>query len=190
MEIRSESLNLGAGFFERARAVDGIGGALEFFFEWKLGGDAAASFGFAHAAGAEAFELLLRRAPGNDEAVESCGHAGFDEQGGFDENDGVSAAFLQVFELAENDLVNARMKDSVEVREFCGIGEDDGGEFVAVDASGRVGKISAEGLQDLVVSGLAGFHEFVGYGIGVKNGEAKFAQNCGDSTFAAGDAAG
>ena len=110
-EIHGESLNLGAGFIERAGAIDGVGGALEFFFERKLGGDAAAGFCFAHAASAEAFELLLWRTPGDDEAVEPCGHAGFDEQGGFDEDGAVSAAFFPVFELAENDLVNARMKD-------------------------------------------------------------------------------
>ena len=110
-KIRSEGLDLGAGFIERAGAIDGAGGVLEFFFKRKLSGDAAAGFGFAHAASAEAFELLLWRAPGDDEAVEPYGHAGFDEQGCFDEGRGVSAAFLPVFELAENDLVNARMKD-------------------------------------------------------------------------------
>ena len=110
-KIRGESLDVDAGFIERAGAIDGVGGALEFFFERKLGGDAVAGFGFAHAAGVEAFELLFRPAPGHNQTVELCGHAGFDEQGCFDEGRGVSATLLPVFELAKNDLVNARMKD-------------------------------------------------------------------------------
>ena len=102
-EIHGESLNLGAGFIECAGAIDGVGGALEFFFERpgaidgvggvleffvdrKLSGHAAAGFGFAHTSGAKSFELLLRRAPGDDQAVQPGGHAGFDKQCGFDES--------------------------------------------------------------------------------------------------------
>ena len=189
-EICGESLDLGAGFFECAGAIDGIGRAPELFFHGKLRGDASAGFGFAHAAGTQAFKLLFRRAPGDDETVEFCGHAGFDKQRSFDEGGGVSAFFLPVFELAENDLVNARMKNGVEPRELCGIGENDGSKFVAVDAAGRVGEIGAERLQNFVVSDLPGFHQFVGDGIGVQNRKAEFTENHGDSTFAAGDAAG
>lgn len=79
MEICSESFDLGASFFECAGTVDRVGGVLEFFPNGKLGSDAAAGFAFAHAAGAQAFELLFRRAPRDNEAIEPCSHAGFDE---------------------------------------------------------------------------------------------------------------
>ena len=85
-EIRGESLDLGAGFVKRAGAIDGVAGALEFFFHGKLYGYAAEGFGFAHPASTEAFELLFRRAPGDDETVEPCGHARFNEQRRFDES--------------------------------------------------------------------------------------------------------
>jgi len=190
VEICSERLDLGAGFCKRARAIDVVGGALAFFFNGKLGGDAAAGVGFAHTARAKASELLLWRAPGDDEAVEPWGHSGLDQQSGFDENRSVRAAFLPVFELSENDLVNARMKNGVEPRELRGIRKDNGSQFVTVDVFGSVGEIGAERLKNFVVGDLAGFHELMGDGIGVENGEAKFAKNCSDGTFAAGDAAG
>ena len=189
MKFRSQSLDLGASFIERARTIDGVSGTLQFLFEGKLRANAAAGFGFAHATGAKALELLLRRAPGDDKAVELCSHAGFNEQGSFDENSQVSAAFLPVVKLIENNLVNARVKDGIELREFRGIGEDDGGESVAVDASGRIGEIDAESLKDFVVSGLPRFHKFVGNGIGIENGETELAKNSGDNAFAAADAA-
>jgi len=189
-EICGESLNLGAGFVERAGAIDGVAGALEFLFHGKLYGYAAEGFRFAHAASAEAFELLFWCAPGDDEPVEPCGHTGFDEQCGFDKYGGVSATCLPVVELLENNLINAGMKNGVEVRELRGIGEDNGSKFAAIDPARCVDEIGAEGSHDFAVSGLAGFHEFVRYGIGVEHGEAEFAENRRDNTFAAGDAAG
>lgn len=190
LQICSERLDLGAGLFERAGAVDGVRGVLEFFFNGKLNGDAAAGLGFAHASGAQAFELLLGRAPGNDEAVEPWGHACFDKQSGFDEGGMMSTTFLAVLELIENDLVDAWVKDGIEACQFGWIGEDDCSEFVTVDLAGRVGKVGAECFEDFIVGGLAGFHEFVREGIGVKNGEAKFAENGGDHAFAAGNTTG
>jgi hypothetical protein len=190
VEICGERLYLGSSFVECTGAIDFVSGVFEFFFDGKLGGEAAASFGFAHAPGAQAFELLFRCAPGDDEAVESFGHASFDEQRGFDKRGGVSAAFFPVPELIENDLIHARVKDGIEFREFRSIGEDDGREFVAVYLAGSIGKTWAERIENFVVSGLAGFHQFVGDGIGVENWEAKFAENGGNRAFAAGNAAG
>ncbi len=65
-----------------------------------------------------------------------------------------------------------------------------GSEFGAVDAAGTVSEIGAKCAKNFVVSGLAGFHEFVGDGIGVENREAEFAKHGGNGAFAAGDTAG
>ncbi len=81
------------------------------------------------------------------------------------------------------------MKNGVELRELRRIREDDGRQFVAVDSAGRIGQFGAEGLQNVVVSGLAGFHQFVRNGIGIQNGKSEFVQNGGHRAFAAGDAA-
>jgi len=87
VEICGERLYLGSSFVECTGAIDFVSGVFEFFFDGKLGGDAAASFGFAHAR-ARRRSSCCRCAPGDDESVESCGHASFDEQRGFDKRGG------------------------------------------------------------------------------------------------------
>jgi len=79
-EFAGESLDLEAGLLQRAGAVDFLGGKTQFLRDGKLGGDAAASFGFAKAAGNEALELLLRLAPGNHQTIQIFVNAGFDQK--------------------------------------------------------------------------------------------------------------
>ena len=76
---------MGASRFEGAGAVDAVGGVADFFVDGKLGGKAAAGLELAHAAGKEAFELLIRGAEGDDKSIEVFGEAGFDEESSFDE---------------------------------------------------------------------------------------------------------
>jgi hypothetical protein len=82
------------------------------------------------------------------------------------------------------------MKDGIELRELRGIGKNDSGQLVAIDAPGRVGEVGAERLKNFAVCGLPGLHELVGDGISVEDREAKFAENCGDNAFATGYSAG
>jgi hypothetical protein len=181
---------LGASVIEGAGAVDGVGGVAEFFVNGKLGGNAAAGFDFAHAAGKEAFQLLRRSTECDDESIEVFGEAGFDEESGFDEGGVAKAGTFPGVELEEHGLLDAGMENGVEASEFVGISESDGGEFAAVDAAGPVGDVGAEFAKDFVVSSLAGFHEPVRDGIGIEDGEAEFAKHGGNGTLAAGDAAG
>ena len=120
---------MAAGFLERAGTVDLFGGEAEFFVDWKLSGDAAAGFGFAEAAREEALELLLRLAPGDDQAIQIFVNAGFDQQGGFDEGGVARAGTLPIVELTEDDRGDARMDDGVEAVEPGAVVKHDGAEL-------------------------------------------------------------
>src|SRR2546426_12474604 len=85
-ELGGKSLNLTASFFERAGTIDFLGGEVKFFLDGKLGGDAATSFDFVETTRKEALELLLGMAPRDHEAIEILVNAGFDQQGGLDED--------------------------------------------------------------------------------------------------------
>ena len=185
-----QGFDLSASVVERAGAVDGVGGVAEFFVDGKLGGNAAVSFDFAHAAGEEAFELLPGSAEGDHESIEVFCETGFDEESGFDEGGVAKAGTLPRVELKEHRLLDARMENGVEANEFVGIGEDDGGESAAVDAAGAVGDVGVEFAKNLFVSRLAGLHQTVRDGVGVEDREAKFTKHGGNGAFAAGDAAG
>jgi hypothetical protein len=162
----------------------------QFFVDGKLSGDTAARFDFADAAGEEAFELLSGSAEGDHEAIEIFREAGFDKESGFDEGGISKARALPGVELEEHGLLGAGMENGVEASEFVGVGEDDGGEFAAVDAAGTAGDVRAEFAEDFVVSGLARLHEPVRDGVGIEDREAEFAKHGGNGAFAAGDAAG
>ena len=162
----------------------------QFFLEGKLSGDAAAGLRFAHVAGEESLELLLGSAEDDHESVEIFCESGFDEKRGFHEGGITKAGASPGVELDKHGLLHAGMENGIEASEFGGIGENDGGEFGTVDASGALGEIGSEFTNDFIVSRLAGFHELVREGVGVKDREAEFAKNCSDSAFAAGDAPG
>jgi hypothetical protein len=189
-ELGGESLDLAAGFCERAGAVDFLGGETEFFLDGKLCGDAAAGFGFAEATSQEALELLLRLAPGNDQAVQILVNAGFDEEGGLHEGSVTCAASFPFFELTEDDFCDARMDDGVETVEPGAIGEDNGAKLRPIHATIGGDHSLAEFLEDLTVGWLARFDELVGERVGVEDGEAHFAKHSSDGALAAGNAAG
>jgi hypothetical protein len=180
---------LAAGFFEGGGAIDFFCGVAEFFFGGELGGDALTGFLLAQAAGAEALELLIGAAPGDDEAVEIFVVTRFHEQGGFDEGGGSSAVTGPFVELAVCGCFYARVKDDVEAGELCVVVENDCGQLCAIDAIVWIEDGGAEFAEDFVVGRLAGLDEFVREGIGVENVEAEFAQHGGDRGFAGGDAA-
>ena len=109
-------------FLERAGTVDFLGGQTQFFLDGKLGGDAAESFGFAEAAGDEAFELLFRGAPCDHEAIQFLVNAGFDQERSFHKGGVARAVTLPFLELTDDDFGDARMDDGVEVVESGAIG--------------------------------------------------------------------
>jgi hypothetical protein len=189
-EKGGEGSDLGAGGAEGAGTVDGVSGVTELFVQGKLSGDAAMSFEFAHAAGEEAFELLLGSAEGDNEAIKASGEARFDQKCGFHKDYIADAGMSPGVELQVHGLLDAGMENGVEASEFDGIGEDHGGEFRTIDATARVGEIHAELAEYFVVCGLAGFHEFVRDGIGVEDQEAEFTEDGSDNALAAGDTAG
>jgi hypothetical protein len=189
-ELGGESLDLAACFYERAGAVDFLGGETEFFLDGKLCADAAEGFGFAEATSEEALELLLRLAPGNHEAMQFFVNAGFDKESGLDKSSVACASSFPFFELAEDDFCDARMDDGVEAVEPGAIGEDHGAKLRPIHAPIGGDHSLAEFLEDLVVGGLARFDELVGERVGIKDGEAHFAKHSGDGTLAAGNAAG
>jgi hypothetical protein len=183
-------LDLQAGLFKRARAIDFIGGQAELFFDGKLGGDAAAGFGFAEASRDEAHELLLRRAPGDYQTIQIFMDAGLDEQRSFDKSRVAHATSLPFVELMENDLGDAGMDYGVEAVESGAILKDDGAELCAVDAAIGSQHGLAEFLSDLGVGWLTGLDELVGEGVGVEDGESQIAQHSSDGAFAAGNSTG
>src|SRR5260370_12400659 len=166
-ELGGQRFDLAAGFLEGAGTVDFLGSEKQFFLDGKLGGDAAAGFGFAEAARDEALELLLRRAPGNHEAIQFIVNAGFDEERGFHKSGVARAAALPFVELTEDDFCDAGIDDGVEAVPFGAIVENDGAEFCAVNAGLRRDHRPAEFLEDLGVGGLARLDVTVGPGVGV-----------------------
>jgi len=183
-------LDLAAGFLQRAGAVDFLGGETQFILDGKLGGDAAAGFTFAKVTRDKALELLLRLAPGDDEAIEFFVNAGFDQERGFHKGGVARAVTLPHVKLAEDDFSDAGMDDSVETVELGAIVENDGAELCAVNAAVPGKHRLAEFLEDLVVSRLARLNELVGEGIGVEDRKAKFAEHGSNGAFAAGDSTG
>jgi hypothetical protein len=175
---------------ERAGAVDSLGGETQLFRDGKLGGDAAASFGFAKATGNEALELLFRLAPGNDQTIEFLVNAGFDQKSGLHKSGVACAGPLPFGELTEDDFGDARMDDGVETVEPGAIVENDGAEFRAVNTTAWSEHGLPEFLEDLVVGRIARLDEPMSQGIGVEDGEAHFAQHGGDCAFATGDSTG
>jgi hypothetical protein len=172
-----EGLNLGAGRVEGTGTVDGVRSMAKLFAEGELGGNAAAGFQFAHAAGEEAFELLLGSAASDHESIKIFDETGFHKECRLHEDGVADAGSLPGVELQEHGLRDGGMENGIEAQEFSGIGEDDGGEFRTIDAARRVGKICAELAEDFVVCGLAWFHEFVGDGVGVEDREAEFTKD-------------
>jgi len=92
--------------------------------------------------------------------------------------------------LAENDFGDARVNDGVEAVKSSAVGEDDGAELSAVDASAGAGDRRAEFAENFVVTGLARLDELMRQGVRVEDRKAEFAEHGGDGAFAAGDAAG
>jgi hypothetical protein len=189
-KLAGESLDLEARLLQRAGAVDFLGGETQLFRNGKLGGDAAASFGFAKVTGNEALELLLRLAPGNYQAIEFFVNAGFDQKSGFHKGGVARAGALPFDELTEDDFGNARMDDGVETVEPGAIVENDSAEFCPVDTATGGKHGLPEFLEDLVVGRLAGLDEAVSQGIGIEDREAHFTKHSGDGAFAAGDSTG
>jgi len=189
-ELSGEGFDLAASLLERAGAVDFLGGKKKFFFDGKLGGDAAAGFGFAEATRHEALELLFGLAPDDHKAIQFLVNAGFDQEGGFHKGGIARAAALPVLELTEDDFGDARMDDDVEALESGAIGKDNGAELCTINAAiGGEHRLS-EFLEGLVVGRLARLDEPVSQGVGVEDGEAHFAQHGSDSTLTAGNAPG
>src|SRR5712691_739952 len=188
-ELGGERCNLSAGFFERARAVDFLGGVTQFFLDGKLGRDAAAGLRFGKAARNQAFQLLLGLAPRDDEAIELLVQAGFDEQRGFDERGVADSVPLPFVELPEDDVGDARVHDGVQAVELGPVGKNNVRELDPVDAPARIGDGRSELAQDLIVCGLAPFDQSVGQRIGVEDGEAHFAEHGGDGALSAGNSA-
>jgi len=189
-EFGGESLDLEAGLLQRAGAIDFLGGETQFLRSGKLGGDAAASFGFTKAAGNEALELLFRLAPGNHQTIKCFVNAGFDQKSGFHKGGVACAGALPFGELTEDDFGDARVDDGVETVESGAIVENDGAKFCPVNAATRSEHGLPEFLEDLVVGGIARLDEPMSQGIGIEDREAHFAQHSGDGAFAAGDSTG
>ncbi|GAC1661539.1 MAG: hypothetical protein NVS9B4_13900 [Candidatus Acidiferrum sp.] len=121
--------------------------------------------------------------------------AGFDEQRGFDKGYVVGVGLLPYVELPRHSFGYQGVDNGIEASEFSGIGEDDGGEFGAVDDRRICGLMrdddgGSEFVEDWLIGRLAGLDQRVSQGVGVKNGKAQGAEHRGDGAFAAGDPAG
>src|SRR5260370_11342089 len=77
-ELGGQRLDLAASSFERAGAIDFLGGQAKVFLDGKLRGDAAAGLRFAKASRPQPLQLLLGTAPRDPQAIEIFVNAGFD----------------------------------------------------------------------------------------------------------------
>src|SRR6266567_3058766 len=189
-ELGGETLDLAASFLKGTGAVDFFSCQKEFFLDRELGADAAAGFGLAEAAREQPLKLLFRMAPGHHQAVQLLVNAGFDQQGGFDENRVANSGAPPHLKLAEDDFRDPGMDDGVKAVEFGAVGKDDGAELCALHAATRGEHGLAEVVHDFVVGRLAGLDQFVGQGGRVGDRKAHLAQHGGDGAFAAGDSTG
>jgi hypothetical protein len=163
---------------------------LEFFLHGKLCGDAATGFRFIETTRNKALQLLLRLAPGNDEAVETFVNSGFDQQSSFYKGGVARALAFPFFKLAEDGFGDAWMNDGIQAVEFGAIMEDDGTELRTVNAAVRRYNGRTEFLHDFVMGRLTRLDKFVREGIGIEDGEAHIAQHGSNGALAAGDSAG
>ena len=177
-------------FLLRAGTIDGVSRVAEFFLRIELRGEAAFCFGFCQATGDEACELLFRRAAGDHQAVEFLLKARFDKQSGFHEDNIAISGTLPFTEFSQHGFFDARVQDGVEFFELGAIGENETGQFAAMDAAAIWRQRGAKFLENFLVGGLARFHKLVTHGVGIENREAQFAQHRGYGAFAGGDSAG
>src|SRR5260370_22034806 len=77
-ELGGQRLDLAASSFERAGAIDFLGGQAKFFLDGKLRGDAAAGFRFAKPSRQQPLELLLGTAPRDHHAIKIFVNGRFD----------------------------------------------------------------------------------------------------------------
>jgi hypothetical protein len=82
------------------------------------------------------------------------------------------------------------VEDLVQASAFCGVGENDGAEFGAIDCIAGAENLIAKFAHDLVVSRLAGLEQFVAERIHFQDHAIVVAEQGGDGGFAGGDAAG
>ena len=189
-KFSSESFDLAARVFKRAGAIDFFRGVTQFFFDGKLGGDAAAGLRFAEASREQALELLLGLAPGNDQSIEFFVHARFDKEGGLHKRGIPVAVPLPVVELPEDGLGHARVHNGIETIELAAIGKDECSQFGAVNTAAAVGDQRPEFAEHFTVGGLARLSQLVRQRVGIENGEAHLAEHGRDGALAAGDPAG
>src|SRR5438477_7707511 len=117
MESGGESLDLLASLLERAGAVDFLCSVTQLFLHRHLRGDAATSFVFTESARGQAFDLLLRAAPGDYEPVELSVHPGLDKQSRFNDCCVTRAFALPFLEPAGDSLGDPRVDDGIETIE-------------------------------------------------------------------------
>jgi len=117
-------------------------------------------------------------------------HAGFDDEGSFNEGGLRAGETFPLEELLSDGCVDAWVDNSVEAVELGAIGKNDRGKLASVDAMTGIQDFSTKFRDDFVISGLARFGELVGKAVGINYREIEIAEHFGDDAFAAGDAAG
>ena len=129
-------------------------------------------------------------APADDQVIELLVETGFDDERGFDDGEFRAAGTIERGKPFEDDVEDARVEDLVEAGAFCGVSENDGAEFRAIDcitgAENRIAKFA----NDFVVGGLAGLEQFVAERVHFEDHAILVAEQGGDGGFAGGDAAG
>src|SRR5689334_19125460 len=80
----------------------------------------------------EAFDLLFRLAPDDDEAIEAPVNASFDEQSGFGKDGVAWIFFLPLHKSYAHRRFDSRVKNSIQLRQFFAIGENNRAELFAI----------------------------------------------------------
>jgi hypothetical protein len=199
MQFGEDPLHLFLGRIQRAGVINHEIGRFDFLFVRNLRRHAASYLSTGSVfrnskAASETQNALLRMAGHDDQTVKTAGHSGFEDQGSFDDDDGVriaSANFLHPLLFMRD---HCRMDNLVEFlnarRRSAGSAERGCGQPGTVDASVGVQDLAAETAHDVLINLAARLHESMRNGIGLNQPRPAFDKHLSNDRFAARDAAG
>lgn len=192
-------LHLLLSSIERSGVVDYEIGSFDFFFVGDLCRHAPSYFSTGSVfrnskAASETQNALFGMASHDDQTVETAGGARFEDQGSFDDDDGVRIASASLFHplvfIRDHSGVDNFVKFLDARRRSAGHAEGSCAQPGTVDASVRIQDLAAKAADDCLIDRPSGLHEPVRDSIGLDQMRTEFDKQLPDDRFAARDAAG
>jgi len=186
------------GALERSRVIDYEVGSFDFFFVGNLRRHAAGYFGTggvfrnSKAAG-ETLNALFGMAGHDDQSIEAIGGMSFEDQGSFNDGDGIRIPASDFFHPPVFVLDNRGMNNFIQLlhsrSRTAGVAERGFGQPGTVNVPIGIQDSTAEAAHNLLIHCVAAFHERMGDRIGLDQVRAAFYKHLADGGFAARDAA-